>query len=115
MTTTHDGRSLDSSVRWRRRLAKLAFGIVGLALAVVCSTAATAATAAGTSRESAAGPPVGSSTHTISVGTLARTFLVYRPASLPLSSPAPLVIMMHGGGGNSAAAERTYEPLGRGG
>ncbi len=109
MTTPRDGRSTDSSTRRRPwRSAQLAFGIVPLlALAVVCSTAATSV-AASTSHESHAAVPVGSSTHTITVGTLARTFLVYRPASLSRSSPVPLVVMIHGGGGNAAAAERTY-------
>ncbi len=52
--------------------------------------------------------PAGTSSHTITVGTVTRTFRLYRPASLSPSSPAPLVVMIHGGGGNAAAAERTY-------
>jgi polyhydroxybutyrate depolymerase len=50
--------------------------------------------------------PVGSSTHAIDVGGVQRTFLVYRPASLPAA--APLVVMMHGGFGSARQAEKSY-------
>jgi polyhydroxybutyrate depolymerase len=55
-----------------------------------------------------AGPaiPVGSSSHTITVAGVSRTFLVYRPAVLPTA--APLVVMLHGGFGTGAQAERSY-------
>jgi polyhydroxybutyrate depolymerase len=56
----------------------------------------------------ATGPaiPVGSSSHTITVAGVSRTFLVYRPAVLPAA--APLVVMLHGGFGTGAQAERSY-------
>jgi polyhydroxybutyrate depolymerase len=50
--------------------------------------------------------PVGSSRHTISVGGVTRSYLVYRPAVLPAA--APLVVMLHGGFGSGAQAERSY-------
>jgi polyhydroxybutyrate depolymerase len=50
--------------------------------------------------------PVGSSGHVIDVGGVSRTFILYRPASLPAS--APLVVMMHGGFGSARQAEKSY-------
>ena len=50
--------------------------------------------------------PVGSSSHTITVGGLVRTYILYRPADLP--ARAPLVVMLHGGYGSAAGAEHTY-------
>lgn len=50
--------------------------------------------------------PVGSSTHSITVGGTARTFRIYRPASLPAS--APLVVVLHGALGSGQQAERSY-------
>jgi polyhydroxybutyrate depolymerase len=52
--------------------------------------------------------PVGSSGHWIAAGGRDRTFLVYRPSSLPASTPVPLVVMIHGGGGSAAGAESKY-------
>lgn len=50
--------------------------------------------------------PVGSSTQTISVGGVERTFHLYRPAKLPAETP--LVVMLHGGFGNGTNAEKSY-------
>ncbi len=50
--------------------------------------------------------PVGSSSHTIEVGGLSRTYLSYRPAGV--ADPAPLVLMLHGGFGSAAQAEGAY-------
>jgi polyhydroxybutyrate depolymerase len=50
--------------------------------------------------------PVGSSTHSIEVSGVSRTYLVYRPASLPAA--APLVVMLHGGFGSASQAEKSY-------
>lgn len=50
--------------------------------------------------------PIGSSTHAITVGGLQRSYIVYRPATLPAS--APLVVMIHGGYGSAANAEKAY-------
>jgi polyhydroxybutyrate depolymerase len=48
----------------------------------------------------------GSSSHVIDVGGASRTFVVYRPASLP--AQAALVVMLHGGFGSARQAERSY-------
>jgi polyhydroxybutyrate depolymerase len=50
--------------------------------------------------------PVGSSAHVISVGGVARSYIVYRPAVLPAA--APLVVMLHGGFGTGSQAEKYY-------
>jgi polyhydroxybutyrate depolymerase len=57
---------------------------------------------------SAAAAPVtaGSSTHVISVGGVTRSYIVYRPASLPVA--APLVVVLHGGFGTAAQAQKSY-------
>jgi polyhydroxybutyrate depolymerase len=57
-------------------------------------------------REPAPAIPVGSSTQTITVDGRERSFLVYRPASVPAS--APLVVMLHGGFGTASQAESSY-------
>ena len=53
-----------------------------------------------------AGVPVGTSTQTITVDGRARTFRVYRPATVP--DRAPLVVMLHGGFGSGTQAEGSY-------
>jgi polyhydroxybutyrate depolymerase len=50
--------------------------------------------------------PVGSSSHTISVGGVTRTYIVYRPPVL--SARAALVVMLHGGFGSASQAEKSY-------
>jgi polyhydroxybutyrate depolymerase len=50
--------------------------------------------------------PVGSSAHSIEAGGVSRTYIVYRPASLP--AKAPLVVMLHGGFGSASQAEKSY-------
>ena len=50
--------------------------------------------------------PAGSSEQTITVGGLARTFHLYRPAGL--TGAAPLVVVLHGGFGSGSQAERSY-------
>jgi polyhydroxybutyrate depolymerase len=50
--------------------------------------------------------PVGSSTHSIEVDGVSRTYIVYRPASLP--ARAPLVVMLHGGFGSASQAQKSY-------
>ena len=52
--------------------------------------------------------PVGSSTHSIVVGGLTRSYIVYRPAVLPALLAAPLVVMLHGGFGSASQAEKSY-------
>jgi polyhydroxybutyrate depolymerase len=55
---------------------------------------------------SAAPLPVGSSSHTIDVGGVTRSYIVYRPAALP--AVVPLVVMLHGGFGSASQAEKSY-------
>lgn len=50
--------------------------------------------------------PVGSSTHAITAGGVARSYIVYRPAALPAA--APLVVMLHGGFGSASQAQKSY-------
>jgi polyhydroxybutyrate depolymerase len=50
---------------------------------------------------------VGSSTHTITIAGMTRTYIVYRPAVLPAA--APLVVMLHGGFGSASQAEKSYQ------
>ena len=52
--------------------------------------------------------PVGSSTQTITVGGVARTYVLYRPASVSGRSAVPLVVMLHGGFGSGPQAEKDY-------
>lgn len=56
--------------------------------------------------EADAGVPVGRSSETIVVDGVSRTYHLYRPAQL--SSPAPLVVMIHGGFGSGTQAETAY-------
>jgi polyhydroxybutyrate depolymerase len=64
--------------------------------------------ASGPGQDGAAGQviPAGSSSHVIDIGGVRRTFIVYRPASLP--SAAPLVVMLHGGFGSAQQAQKSY-------
>jgi polyhydroxybutyrate depolymerase len=55
---------------------------------------------------SAAPLPVGSSSHTITVGGVTRSYIVYRPVALPAA--APLVVMLHGGFGSASQAQKSY-------
>jgi polyhydroxybutyrate depolymerase len=48
----------------------------------------------------------GSSLHTMNFGGLNRSYRLYIPAGV--TSPAPLVVMMHGGFGSAQQAERAY-------
>jgi polyhydroxybutyrate depolymerase len=83
-----------------------------LSLAVGALLAVTALSGCGGAGAQVAGPPaqavlpVGSSTHSIEVGGVSRTYIVYRPASLP--ARAPLVVMLHGGFGSASQAQKSY-------
>jgi polyhydroxybutyrate depolymerase len=89
-------------MRMARQLS-VAAGVL-LAMTALSGCAAAARHAA----DPAPGPvlPVGSSPHSIEVGGVSRTYLVYRPASLPAA--APLVVMLHGGFGSASQAEKAY-------
>ncbi len=93
----------------RARLAAAAAGTVAMVLAVMALAGCGAHLRhqSGPADPSAAATiPAGSSTHTISVDGVARTYIVYRPAALPAA--APLVVMMHGGFGSASQAQRSY-------
>jgi polyhydroxybutyrate depolymerase len=85
---------------------------VQLPVVVSVLLAVTALSGCGAAARHAAGPspgqvlPAGSSTHSIEVDGASRTYIVYRPASLPAA--APLVVMLHGGFGSASQAERSY-------
>jgi polyhydroxybutyrate depolymerase len=51
----------------------------------------------------------GSTTHIVTVDGEQRTFRLYRPASLPVDKPAPLVVMLHGALGSGKQAEKSYK------
>ncbi len=82
-----------------------------LSLVVAALLAVTALAGCGGAAARAVSPaapalPVGSSTHSIEVGGVSRTYIVYRPASLP--ARAPLVVMLHGGFGSASQAQNSY-------
>ncbi|MEV6801846.1 PHB depolymerase family esterase [Micromonospora rifamycinica] len=52
--------------------------------------------------------PVGSSTHDLTVDGRKRTYRLYRPASADLTTPVPLVVMLHGAAGTGEQAEQAY-------
>jgi len=79
-------------------------GWVPLALACIL-LAVTTGCRAGRSAGSAS---PGTSTHTIRVNGVDRSFRVYRPAALDSRQPAPLVVMLHGGFGTAKQAEQSY-------
>ena len=82
-----------------------------LSVVVSALLAVTALSGCGAAARHAAGPspgpvlPAGSSTHSIEVDGVSRTYIVYRPASLPAA--APLVVMLHGGFGSASQAEKS--------
>ena len=89
-----------------RGLAAVAAGIIAAATVLAgCGPLHQAAGQAGPSAD-ATPFPAGSSSHTIPVGGVTRSFIVYRPPALPAG--AALVVMMHGGYGSASQAEKYY-------
>ncbi|MFG1885851.1 alpha/beta hydrolase family esterase [Micromonospora sp. NPDC049102] len=54
------------------------------------------------------GVPTGSSAHTLVADGQERGFRLYRPTNLAQSTPAPLVVMLHGALGTGSQAESSY-------
>lgn len=96
---------LRRGARWRTTIALLSAAIT-LAGVAGCRAARQDAPSADASSTSAAA--VGTSTHSITVDGRARDYRLYRPASLSLSTPAPLVVMLHGALGTASQAESAY-------
>jgi polyhydroxybutyrate depolymerase len=99
----------------RTRLVALlaaAAALTALAVAGCTPSRAAAGPGAGSSpapagaSDGASAIPVGSSSYSLTVDGRARTYIVYRPPTLP--SAAPLVVMMHGGFGTGSQAEKSY-------
>ncbi len=82
--------------------------LLGVALVVLVAVASgcTARHHAAPTASSSATIPVGKSDQSISSGGTTRTFHLYRPAQL--TSPAALVVMLHGGFGSGTQAENSY-------
>ena len=101
------GRDQRNAPRHQPALAAVAAGSLLLVIMLAgCGTFLRHRASGGTGPATAQAIPVGSSGHAISVGGTTRTFLVYRPATLPAA--APLVVMLHGGFGSGAQAEKSY-------
>jgi polyhydroxybutyrate depolymerase len=79
-----------------------------LALAACGSSGGSSPTSAPAPASASASPsiPVGSSTQSMTIGGMQRSYRVYRPKSLPAS--APLVVMLHGALGSAQQAESSY-------
>jgi polyhydroxybutyrate depolymerase len=50
--------------------------------------------------------PAGTTSYSVNVGGVNRTYDLYVPAGLDRTQPAPLLIELHGGGGNASGMER---------
>lgn len=83
---------------------------VVLAVGLAAILAACAGRASGGSSTAGGSPtvPVGSSAQSMASGGRTRTYRLYRPAGLDSSSPAPLVVFLHGGFGDGQNAEQSY-------
>jgi polyhydroxybutyrate depolymerase len=112
-TASYGVRSYRGACHGRARLGRLAATVIA-ALGLLAALSAcgnlhgtSQASVSPAAASAGAGPvPVGSSTHTISVGGLNRSYIVYRPATLPAA--ASLVVMLHGGFGSGSQAEKSY-------
>ena len=88
-------RTSGQRARWHPAVA---FGLLAVIVLAGCGAAP--------GHDAAPGFPAGSSSHAIDVGGVSRTYLLYRPASLP--SAVALVVMLHGGFGSARQAEKSY-------
>ena len=102
--------------RGRRAPGRIRAAVVGSVLALALAACRPVQGPAGAGQASAgaapagsgaaAAVPAGSSQQTITVGGVARTFHLYRPAGL--TGAVPLVVVLHGGFGSGTQAERSY-------
>jgi len=102
ITARSQGRGTLSNMRAGTAVAS---AIVVLSVAGLVVSAATGAGAASGGRAPAIQAPSGRSTHTLEHDGVARTYLLYVPASPP-RGPVPLVVALHGGFGTGASALR---------
>ena len=84
--------------------------VIGVVVLALVGSGVPASAATGQGRDGGPGPavPVGSSTQTITVGGVVRTYVLDRPASVSGRSAVPLVVMLHGGFGSGPQAEKDY-------
>lgn len=84
--------------------------VIGVVVLALVGSGVPASAATGQGRDGGPGPavPVGSSTQTITVGGVVRTYVLDRPVSVSGRSAVPLVVMLHGGFGSGPQAEKDY-------
>jgi polyhydroxybutyrate depolymerase len=88
------------------RYGRQAVAVMAMVAAVAALTGCRGQPSPAAGPASASALPVGSSAHSISFGGVTRSYIVYRPASLPAA--AALVVMLHGGFGSAGQAEKSY-------
>ena len=88
------------------RAARLAVTVTAVFAVIIAAAGCRGSFQQGASPAAPTPFPVGSSSHTISVGGVTRSYIVYRPPALAAS--ASLVVMMHGGYGSASQAEKYY-------
>lgn len=107
MLPMHTGTVNNGRRARTRRVGRAASALAVAALCLSASVTAVVGTAAPTWAAGARSSlRVGSSTHTLTVDGVARTYIVYKPAGL--HGAVPLVLMLHGGYGTSREAEHMY-------
>jgi len=85
--------------------ARSKIALTGVALLAAVLSACGTPTGAGLSTGTVPGE---SSSHSIVVHGLTRTFTIYRPEPVATGGAMPLVVFLHGGFGSSGQAEKAY-------